>query len=230
MRDSAVPSVINEAFIAGSVTREQVDLLLSEGWRHFGTYFFRYNFGMHDDSVVRVLPLRIRLSQYRPTRSQRRVLRINSDLAVKIRPIRITEASNALFERHKTRFASGTPESIYTFLSAEPATVPCDGSEIAVYDGRRLVAVSYFDEGAEATSGVYACFEPAESKRGLGIFTMLKEIEYSIDTGREFYYPGFAYEESSFYDYKKTFNGLERYDWNGNWLELERLRPVNISS
>jgi len=218
MLDAEPPIFINEAFYADSILPQQVDLLLADAWRHFGTHFFRYNLGMYGDEIRRVLPLRIRLADFQLSRSQRRVLRRNADLTSVIRPITITPESITLFHRHKQRFASGIPDSIYEFLSREPATVPCDGNEIAVYIGERLAAASYFDVGEVATSGVYAIFDPDEADRRLGIYTMLKEIEYSIETGRHYYYPGFAYEGQSFYDYKKRFSALEYFDWEGNWL------------
>ena len=211
--------LINEEFYADSITRAQVDLLLADAWRHFGTYFFRYSLGIYDDEIRRVEPLRIRLRDFKLSKSQRRVLRKNDDLRIKVRPARITDESEDLFHRHKQRFESGTPTSIYDFLSEDPATVPCDASEIAIYMDGRLVAVSYFDEGEKATSGIYASFDPELSRRGLGTLTMLKEIEYSISTGREYYYPGFAYEGPSFYDYKKRFAALETFDWRGNWFD-----------
>lgn len=209
--------IINEAFYADSVARTSSDVLLADGWRHFGSYFFRYNFGLYNDEVRRVLPLRVRLSKFRFSKSQRRTINKNRDLRTVIRPIEITDESNALFDKHRFKFWSGVPDSIYVFVSGDPAYVPNDASEIAVYDGERLVAISYLDEGNNSTSGVYAYYDTDLSQRRLGIFTMLKEIEYSIETGREFYYPGFAYEGPSFYDYKKMFNGLEAFDWNGNW-------------
>ena len=60
-------------------------------------------------------------------------------------------------------------------------------------------------------------FEPSEEKRSLGILTMLLEIRYALERGKKFYYSGYAYEGSSFYDYKKRFSALESFDWNGGW-------------
>jgi len=213
--------LINEEFFAESLTREQVDLLLADAWRHFGTYFFRYSVGIYEDEIRRVEPLRIRLRDFTLSKSQRRVLARNTDVRVEVRPVDITEESDDLFHRHKTRFKTGVPYSIYDFLSEEPATVPSDASELAVYLNDELIAVSYFDEGIAATSGIYACFDPELERRCLGTFTMLKEIEYACRTGREYYYPGFAYEGPSFYDYKKRFAALETFDWRGNWYDYE---------
>ncbi len=212
---------INEEFYADTISAPQLDLLLADGWRHFGTHFFRYNLAVYREEIRRVIPLRIRLSDFQLSKSQRRILRKNEDLHVEIRPITITRESEALFHRHKRRFDHGIPELIYDFLSYEPATVPGEGREIAAYHDNKLVAVSYFDVGGISVSGIYAVFDPDESSRGLGIFTMLKEIEYAIETGCTFYYQGYAYEGESFYDYKKRFSALERFDWDGNWTGLE---------
>ena len=208
---------INQYFDAQHVTPAQLDMLLADGWRHFGTYFYRYNLNIYEGEIVRVMPLRIRLDDLRFSKSQRRVLRRNQDLRLEMRPIEITDEAERLFHRHKQRFHTGVPNSIYDFLSTEPATVPCDGRELAVFDRDRLVAVSYFDEGERSISGIYAMFEPDDAARGLGTFTMLKEIEHAINTGREFYYQGYAYEGESFYDYKKRFSAVEQFDWLGNW-------------
>lgn len=212
---------INQDFHAESVTPEKMDELWSTGWRHFGTHFFRYNIGFLHLEIRDVIPLRIRLSDFSFSKSQRRIVRMNEDLQVAIRPIEIDDAAEALFHRHKQRFDHGIPDSIYNFLSSDPARVPCEAKEIRISENGRLLAVSYFDIGEQATSGLYAMFEPSEAKRGLGIFTMLREIEYSIESGKEFYYQGYCYEGESFYDYKKRFCATEAYDWNGGWNSFE---------
>lgn len=209
---------INQEFIAPKVTGVELDTLLADGWRHFGERFFRYNLGIYRDEVRLVIPLRIRLDRFSSSRSQRRNLRRNVDLTTIIRAACVTEETEELFHLHKTRFDHGVPDSIFEFLSRDPATVPCEGNEVAVYDGERLVAISYFDVGETATSSVYGIFDPDYSSRGLGIFTMLKEIEYATATGKTFYYHGYSYSGESFYDYKKRFAGLEGYDWvDGQW-------------
>jgi len=209
--------LINEEFQADAVSPAQLDRLLADGWRHFGTHFFRYNVGFYGFDIRTVIPLRIRLSGFSLSKSQRRVLRQNADVRVVIGPIRITSEAESLFDRHKQRFDHGVPESIYDFISQSPADTPCEAREVCVYERDRLIAASYFDIGQASTSGIYAIFEPRDSKRSLGIFTMLKEIEFSIDAGKEFYYQGYCYEGESFYDYKKRFRGTAGFDWNGNW-------------
>lgn len=217
---SAELQYINEEFHADAVRPEQMDMLWADAWRHFGTHFFRYSLGLYREEIRQVLPLRIRLADFLLSKNQRRVLRTNEDLDIIVRPVEINNETEELFHRHKQRFDHGVPDSIYNFLSPEPATSPCEANEIRVMSGDTLVAVSYFAIGKHATSGIYAMFEPAMSARSLGILTLLKEIEYSVEHGKEFYYLGYCYEGESFYDYKKRFRGTEVFGWNDNWHKL----------
>jgi leucyl-tRNA---protein transferase len=212
---------INDEFTAEAVSPVRLDAYLADGWRHFGTYFFRYNLGIYEGEIRFVIPLRIRLSEFSLSKSQSRVLRKNADLRCEIRPIRITEAVEDLFVRHRLRFKQHPPDSLHTFLSDDPANKPCEGLELAVYEADKLVAASFFDAGRSAISGVYAVFDPELSHRSLGIFTMLKEIDFAIESGREFYYQGYCYSGESFYDYKKRFRGTEMYNWAGDWSQMQ---------
>lgn len=213
--------MLNQAFRARQAQPTEMDRLWANGWRHFGEYFFRYSLAEHDGRICSVMPLRVDLPRFAPSRSQKRALARNRDLTVIIRDSFIDDDKEALFERHRLRFTDNVPDSLYTFLSRQPARVPCQNQEICVYDRGRLLAASFLDLGETATSAVYAIFEPEEHKRSLGIFTMLRAIEYSRELGSRYYYPGYAYREPSVYDYKKNFAALEYLDWGEGWKLFE---------
>jgi arginine-tRNA-protein transferase len=214
-------SFINEEFFALQKSPVEMDALLAQGWRHFGAYFFRYNLGFYESEIRRVVPLRIRLADFKFSKSQRRVFNKNKDLETVIRPVEIDAEKESLFERHKRRFKSGVPDSLSDFLSDEPARVPCEALEVCVFEKGKLLAASFLDIGKESVSSVYGIFEPLKAKRSLGILTMLLEIQYARERGKKFYYSGYAYEGNSYYDYKKRFSALERFDWDGNWEKFE---------
>ncbi len=216
--------IINEEFHAAEVEPAILDHLLADGWRHFGTHFFRYNYGIYENEIRRVLPLRIRVNDLRFSKSQRRILNRNADLQTAIVPLDITSELHDLFHRHKLRFKSGVPDSIYDFVARE-ADKPTDCRCVMVHEHGKLVAASFFDVGGEAVSSIYGIFDPEMRSRSLGIFTMLKEIEFAREHAKPFYYHGYAYEGESFYDYKKRFGALEIYDWKGSWTEGEH--PAN---
>ncbi|MGB7202603.1 MAG: GNAT family N-acetyltransferase [Pyrinomonadaceae bacterium] len=208
---------INEYFDADAPILPRVfDHLLADGWRHFGTYFTRYNLGIHRDEVRQVLPLRVRLRDFRLSKSQTRVLNKNLDIDVAITAPAITKKVVNLFERHKGRFTDHVPETIYTFISRH-SKIPTDLYQLTAKLDGKIIAVSFFDRGVDSVSAIYACFDPNEEKRSLGVFTMLKVIEWATSHGMLYYYPGYAYVGPSFYDYKKRFAALECYDWRGEW-------------
>ena len=210
--------LINQEFFAESITPQQLDLLLADGWRHFGTHFFRYNFGVHEFEIRAVIPLRIRLPDFQFSKSQRRVMRKNADLKLTIRTVHITPEKELLFDRHKMRFKFGIPDTIYDFISVDS---PCETLEIDASLNGRVLAASFLDVGRDSVSSVYAMFEPEEPSRSLGIFTLLKEIEFAREKGKKYFYLGYCYEGQSFYDYKKRFAATEMYDWQGNWKRFE---------
>lgn len=208
---------LNEYFLASEVTPRQMDALWAEGWRHFGVYFFRYSQQGHHS----VLPLRIRLAEHFFSQSQRRVLKKNLDLQLKLQPAFVNAQVEALFERHKIRFAHSVPESIFNFVSRRPSNIPCRCHSLTLHHQGLLVGISYLDEGERATSSVYQCFDPAYARRSLGILMIVHSIQLSLAWGKTFYYPGYVYQEPSEYDYKKRLGALEYFDWKGNWLKYE---------
>jgi arginyl-tRNA--protein-N-Asp/Glu arginylyltransferase len=230
--------LIFEEFTCEHAEPEQMDALWARGWRHFGTQFFRNSLHFQAGEWLTIVPLRIRLADYKLSKSQRRVLRKNADVECRVEPLEVTDELRAMFHRHKQRFTENVPENLSDFLGADRIAVlqetsavtfadttemvaespsrPCETMMISCYLSSQKVAVSFLDVGLKAASSVYGIFEPEHSARSLGIFTMLKEIEYAQRRGMEFLYPGYATHEPSHYDYKKQFAALEGYDW---WTE-----------
>ena len=216
------PPLIFEEGQLAEVDPALMDSFWANGWRHFGSRFFRYSVSVSDDgSWQRILPLRIDLAEFRLSKSQRRLLRNNADLTVRIAPAIVDAQREAMFHRHKMRFTTNIPETLRDFMAeSDPSTTPCECREIQVWERDQLIAVSYLDLGREAASSVYGIFEPDAARRSPGIFTLLQEIELARSTGRRFLYLGYATIEPSHYDYKKRFDSVQCFDWLGSWLRL----------
>jgi len=137
-----------------------------------------------------------------------------------VRPTALDAEMFGMFEAHRRRFRTDVPDSLHDFLSHAPSEVPCRNETIRVYAGARLVAAHFLDVGRTAASSVYSMFDPSESRRSLGVYTILLAVERSRRLGCRHYYPGYACREPSPYDYKKRFGGLEEYDWRGGWAPL----------
>jgi arginine-tRNA-protein transferase len=223
-RDETLDGQIYDSFYCSRATPEMMDACWADGWRHFGTYFFRTQVDILNGKPAIVLPLRVRVADFRLSKSQRRIWRKNQDVDVVIRPIEISGEHIKMFHAHKQRFTHNVPRDLSDFFSPQPAITPCLGYECRIIEKEteRLLAASFVDIGADALSSVYAMFDPKESQRSLGILTLLCEIEYAQRLGKEFLYLGYAYNVSSFYDYKKYFSALEYYNWRGEWLPIAK--------
>lgn len=213
---------ILEEFEAARVSPRELDALLAAGWRHFGERFFRYNFALHEGALCGVMALRVRLADFVPSKSERRVLRRNAELATRIVAARHGAEYDALFARHRERFADNVPDSLRDFLAARPELGPGETVAVEVRAAGELVAVSFLDLGAESGSSVYAMFDPEWSRRSLGILTLLREIEHLRALGKSHHYLGYAYTVVSVYDYKKRVPAVEAYDWGHGWQALPR--------
>lgn len=218
-----LPPYIHEVARLENVPPAGMDILWARGWRHFGADFFRYSLMPGETGeILTIQPLRIPLADFCPGKSQRRILKRNADLSLRIVPAMVDAEREDLFFRHRERFTSNVPDSLRDFMaSAKPDCEPCECVSVEARLEGRLIATSYLDVGQDAVSSVYAMFDPLESRRGLGTLTLLEEIRWARDAGKTWLYPGYATQESSVYDYKKAFQPLEFFDWSGNWRALE---------
>ena len=209
---------MNESFFVERVSPEELDTLLAHGWRHLGELFYRKSVDEYDGRLFTVLPVRIDLEGFQLSKSQRRILRRNQDLEIRIGGVSIDPEREELFQAHAERFSIYKPDNLENFLGffAED-DVPCAIGEISVRNPEgHLLAASYVSVGKEAHSSIYAMFDPKESSRSLGNATILWEIEAAKTAGCRWLYLGYAHVEPSFYDYKKRFTHLQWYDWE-NW-------------
>jgi leucyl-tRNA---protein transferase len=214
--------MIHQDFETSSASPSQMDQLWAAGWRHFGCYFFRYSHQITDTELEVIQPLRVDLQRFALTKSQRRVLNKNRDVQCTFQPAERSPAAEALFQRHKTRFTHHIPDSLSSFLSPAPATLPNQCLQCRVTLADELVALSYLDVGLTSSSSVYGMFEPAHSRRSLGLFTLLQEIAFSQAAGHRWFYPGYATQGHSAYDYKKQLTALQYLNWQtGQWQDLQ---------
>lgn len=212
--------VLDEHFVSWSQNAEQMDSLWERGWRHFGPIFYRYKEAITADGLRHVLPLRLDLKRFQPSKSQRRVLRRNSDVEIRVKRAELDPERQRLFDLHKMRFKDNIPNSLEDFLGPAPQAGPCLTIEVGGFLKGRLIAASYMDVGSNSVSSIYAFFDPEHADRSLGTATVLWEIVVARRSAKRYYYPGYCYVEPSGYDYKRRFRPMECYDWE-SWKDLE---------
>lgn len=212
-------NVIDERADMTQISPIQLDQMLEQGWRLLGYRFVRHNFSSWGRRLCQTIPVRLRLSSFSLSKSQRQVLKRNKDLYIVEGPARFDAERERLFELHRQRFKEKQATTLASFVHREsPHILPTEGQELAVYLDGKLIACSFFHLGEKAVSATYCVFDPSYPKRSLGIFTMLLELLIAQDRGKEFYYHGYVHDVPSQFDYKLNFSGLEAMDWeSGQW-------------
>jgi leucyl-tRNA---protein transferase len=208
--------IINDQilFTGTQMSGVEFDGMMEIGWRMLGSSFIRHNVTFWDDEICKTIPLRIDLQQFQLSKSQRKVLRKNGDLFIKMAIPQLTPEKHELFHKHTNRFSQNKPESLYNFLSDYCHVLPVPGAEFIVTENEKMIACSYSHLGENCLNSTYCYFDPEFQVRSLGLFTLLIEIIYALKMEKRYYYLGYCYNVPSQFDYKKGFNGLETMDWD----------------
>jgi arginine-tRNA-protein transferase len=199
---------------------EEFDDLLSQGDRRAGMLLYR----TECPACQACEPLRVPVRTFVPSRSQKRVFRHNErDIRVEVCPARESPDRVALYNRHRLeRGLAREPDPItaeeYRF---QYVTTCVETREIDYFLGDRLVAVSLLDVGLKAASSVYHYFDPDVSRRSLGVYSVVKEIELCRSWGMDYYYLGLWVEDCASLRYKSSYHPHERLK-GGAWKTGER--------
>jgi len=205
-------------FFAHDLSVDELEALLSSGWRKFGYYFFR---PMCEDCNA-CIPIRIKVREFAPSKDQQRNLKRNADIEIRIVPLKYRDEIYDIYCEH-TRFRfDKEPDSQEYFLQTFYSQ-SCPSRQTEFYLDGECVAVGFIDLSEKGLSSVYFIYRKSVEKRGMGIFGMLKEIEYAKNIGLDFYYSGYYIEENRRMNYKGRFYPSETMNWkNGGWSERKR--------
>lgn len=191
-------------------------LLSEHGFRRSGSHIYRPKC----PTCTACIPIRVPVAAFRPRRQQRRNLRMNADLTLQARDAAFDAEHFALYERYiAARHTGGgmenpDPDTYLDFLTANWATT-------TFYEfrcGQRLLAVAVVDELDDGLSAVYTFYDPAESRRSLGRFAVLKQIELARDRGLRWLYLGYWIGACRKMAYKTEYRPHEMF-LSGAWCE-----------
>lgn len=168
------------------------------------------------------VPVRVPVREFRPRRRQRRVMRVNADLAVRALPAEFRDEHFALYRAYLANRHPGggmdqpTPEQYLNFLTS-------GWSETIFYEfslARRVVAVAVVDRLRDGLSAVYTFFAPQESARAPGVNAILFEIGEAAREGLDWLYLGYWVDGCRKMHYKRDYLPQERL-LDGRWCRTE---------
>ena len=159
---------------------------------------------------------------FEPKRSQRRVLKRNTDLEVRIEEAAFSRRHYALYERYiSLRHADGdmypASEDQYRSFLLSPWS---NSVFLSLYEGERLLSVAVTDRQPSGLSAVYTFFEPNEDKRSLGTLSILEQIKLCRDWGLPYLYLGYWIKDCDKMNYKTQYRPTEMFV-NDRWLRIK---------
>ena len=165
--------------------------------------------------------LRVPVTGFRPSKSQRRCVRKNLDLKIFIAAPEPTEEKFDLYRRYQSEW-HGKDESGYAEFCEFLYDSPVETIEFAYRDpAGKLLAIGICDISPAALSSVYFYFDPAASHRNLGTFGALCEIQHAAKESIAHYYLGYWVAGCSAMHYKAAFRPHEILCSDGVWREHE---------
>ena len=169
------------------------------------------------------VPVRINVAGYSDSRSLRRVRRRNSDLCDAIRPAVGTAEQYSLFRRYQSGRHASSKMAAMTFADYRGMVdeTPVSSFVLEVRDGSgRLLAACLTDWLEDGLSAVYSFFDPAESRRSLGTFMILRLIDIARTAELDVVYLGYWISGSGTMDYKQRLPAVEQLI-DAQWAPLE---------
>jgi leucyl-tRNA---protein transferase len=182
-----------------------------------------------DSSIYSVVNIRLTLKGFEFKNRHAKLIRRNDKkFSTKIGKVSLNEQKEELYQSHKKRFKGFIHATLSDYLEAGRGYTVFNTREVCIYSGSQLVAVSYIDLGENSVASLLCLFDHEYASASLGIYTMLKEIEYCQVKGFKLYYPGYILDNQESFNYKLSLGKVEYYNANKRWTTL--VDSANISS
>jgi leucyl-tRNA---protein transferase len=207
--------------LQGEYAEKLNDTLSKQGFRRSQNVLYRPSCS----ECSACLSARIRVADFKPTRSLRRARRRNADLKREATSPWATEEQYSLFRSYlDSRHADGGMADMDIFEFAAMIEETPIRSRVIEYsttrDGERsLAAVCLTDVLDDGLSMVYSFYDSDRTQDSLGTYVILDHVEIARDAGLPYVYLGYWVPDSPKMGYKARFPALEVY-FGGQWQDI----------
>ena len=191
--------------------------LVAQGFRRSGEFTYR----PHCPDCKACVALRLPVRQFRPRRSQRRILKRNQDVSLHAHAATFNAEHFALYSRYlNTRHAAGgmdnpQQEDYLRFLTATKINT----TFYELRTAEALLAVAVVDHLNSGLSAVYTFFDPDQQQRSPGVLAILLLIDEAARLGLNHLYLGYWIKDCKKMQYKGEYKPAEGFI-DGHWREM----------
>lgn len=192
--------------------------LVRLGFRRSGHHVYR----PRCDTCRACTPVRLRVDEFRPKRSQRRCDARNADLQFRLKPLEFDETHYQLYRRYQQARHPGAGmdqddrDQYAGFLLQ--SSVDSALMEFSL-DGKPVM-VALIDRLLDGLSAVYTFYDPALEARSLGVYGVLSEIALTRELGLPYLYLGYWIAQCRKMSYKRAYQPLEVLR-DGRWQPFD---------
>lgn len=207
-----------------------LDLYLEKGWYRMGQTVFTCRFLIFASTLYSVLWVRLSIPEFTFSKSQRKLFRkLEKVYSWEFGTGSINAEKEAIYQRYRKHFKGRIAPSLAISLQDDGLHNIFDTWEVRIREksSGRLVAYSFFDRGRTGLASILGVYEPSLAAHSLGYFTMLLEMQFGIDCGYSFYYPGYVAPGYPKFDYKLRLGPVSYYqEQHKTWVQGE---PLSIT-
>ncbi len=177
---------------------------------------------------VACMSARVRVADFEPNRSQRKIMNRNAHLSRSGNSPWATEDQFELFQKYlQSRHSSGGMADMDIFEFAAMVEETPVRSRVVEYADHTsadpLKAVCLTDVLEDGVSMVYSFFDTQDPRLSLGTFMILDHIQIAKDAGLPYVYLGYWVPGSKKMAYKAKFSAVEIFH-QGKWTDLSESR------
>ncbi len=184
------------------------------GFRRSGDHVYR----PHCGTCKACIPSRIAINDFALSKSQRRVVRRNRDLAVTLTNDVFDDEAYTLYKRYiKANHSDGDmyPPDREQYESFLNNGLGCS-QYYRLYENNKLVCITVADVMLDGFAAIYTFYEPELHQRSLGTYAVLLQIKEAGNQGLPYVYLGYWIENCKKMSYKTRFAPLE-FLVDGEW-------------
>ena len=200
--------------------------LIQQGFRRSGKFVYR----PHCESCQACISVRLPVSKFQASRSQKRAFKQHQSLEVSISRLNFDEAQFALYQAYQAARHQDAKDDTVNEEEKDSAAQyrdflvqsNVDSLCISFFSGDQLKMVSVVDIVEDGVSAVYTFYDTADSKASYGTYGVLWLIQWGKQLHLPYLYLGYWIQNSSKMAYKRNFMPQEALV-QGQWQLIERL-------
>lgn len=179
-----------------------LDTYLERGWFRMNQRVFITHFLHFDGGFYPALWLRYPLQNGMAGIIEKKLAPVQKRFQLNIMPWEYSGEQEALFSAYRQGAGIDLSPSLLDLLLGQEAENIFNSYQVEIRDSGRLIALGIFDMGLNSAAGITNIFDPEYRKHSPGKALIYAKMQYCLQQGFHWFYPGYAVPGKSRFNYK----------------------------